>query len=49
MIVGVEWLKTVPLEEAFWDNGLFANQNSACRLQSRFTIERLTQHFGIAE
>jgi hypothetical protein len=49
MVVGVEWLKTVPLEEAFWDNGLFANQNSACRLRSRFTIERLTQHFGIAE
>ena len=49
MAVGVEWLKTVPLAEAFWENGLFANQNSACKLRSKFTIEQVTERFGVKE
>jgi hypothetical protein len=46
-LVRVEWLKTVPLSEAIWENGMFANQNSACKLRSRFTIERLVERFGL--
>jgi len=46
-VVGVEWLKIVPLDRAVWENGFFANQNSACKLRSRFTIERLTERFGL--
>ncbi|MFB2585849.1 hypothetical protein [Herbiconiux liukaitaii] len=45
--VPVEWLVIVPATEAYWEKGLFANQNSACKLRQEFTLERLTKHFGI--
>jgi hypothetical protein len=28
---------------------MFANQNSACKLRSSFTIERLVARFGLAD
>jgi hypothetical protein len=46
-LVRVEWLKTVPLSEAIWERGLFANQNSACKLRNKFTLERLTERFAL--
>jgi hypothetical protein len=45
--VRVEWLKTLPEGKAYWEKGLFAVQHTACRLRNRFTIERLTKHFGL--
>ena len=47
--VRVEWMKAVSREQGYWEKGLFAVQHTACRLRNRFTIERLTQHFGIEE
>lgn len=46
-LVRVEWIKAVPRTEAYWEKGLFALQHTACRLTSSFTIERLSQHFGL--
>ena len=46
-LVRVEWIKAVPKTEAYWEKGLFALQHTACRMTSSFTIERLSQHFGI--
>lgn len=46
-IVPVAWIKTVPVQDAYREKGLFANQNSACKLRQEFTLERLAQHFGI--
>jgi hypothetical protein len=46
-ILPVEWLKTVPQESAFREKGLFANQNSAVRLRSSFTLQRLEEHFQV--
>lgn len=46
-LVRVEWIKAVPRTEAYWEKGLFAIQHTACRLTSRFTIERLSHHFGL--
>ncbi len=46
-LVGVEWLKTVPITKAIWEKGMFANQNSACKLRNSFTIERLTKIFEL--
>lgn len=46
-LVRVEWLKTVPIERAIWEKGMFANQNSACKLRSNFTIEKLTERFEL--
>lgn len=46
-LVRIEWVKTVPIEKAIWEKGMFANQNSACKLRNKFTLERLTQLFGL--
>ena len=46
-VVPVTWIKTVPEQRAYREKGLFANQNSACKLRQEFTLERLNQHFGI--
>ncbi|MGP5726126.1 hypothetical protein ACTXOR_10095, partial [Arthrobacter rhombi] len=48
-IVPVRWLATVPREQAFWRSGLFANQNSACKLRNQFTIEEVGRRFAIAD
>ena len=47
--VPVEWIETVPKEQAYWEKGLFAIQHTACRLTSQFTLERLSQRFGLEE
>lgn len=45
--VRVEWIKLLPRDQAIKERGLFANQNSACRLRNSFTLERLTERFGL--
>jgi hypothetical protein len=46
-LVRVQWIKAVPRTGAYWEKGLFALQHTACRMTSSFTIERLSQHFGL--
>ena len=46
--VPVKWLAQVPREQAYWENGFFANQNTVCKLRSRFTRDRVLQHFGLS-
>ncbi|MBE8989015.1 phospholipase D-like domain-containing protein [Nostoc sp. LEGE 12450] len=46
-LVRVEWIKTVPKSQAYWEKDLFTNQNTACKMRCSFTIERLSQHFGL--
>jgi hypothetical protein len=46
-LVSVDWIKTVPIAEAYWEKGMFAVQHTACKLRNRFPIERLSQHFGL--
>jgi hypothetical protein len=48
-LVRVEWTKAVQREQAYWEKGLFASQHTACRMRNQFTIERLTQHFGLTD
>lgn len=48
-VVPVRWLTTVPVEQAYWEKGMFANQNSACKLRQEFTLQRLAQHFDLGE
>lgn len=48
-LVRMEWIKTVPLERAIWEKGMFANQNSACKLRNKFTLEKLTEYFGLED
>lgn len=48
-VVPVAWVRTVPREEAVWTRGMFANQNSACKLRNKFTLERLLAAFNLDE
>lgn len=46
-VVPVRWFTAVPPEQAYWEKGMFANQNSACKLRQEFTLERLAAHFAL--
>lgn len=46
-VLPVEWTIAVPREDAYWRKGMFANQNSACKLRQEYTLERLSEHFGL--
>lgn len=48
-IVKVNWIKTVPESKAYWEKGMRANQNSAFKLRSEFTLEKLLKFFGLEE
>ena len=48
-LVPVQWIRTLPREQAIWEKGMFANQNTACALRNRFTLERLTARFKLDE
>lgn len=48
-VIPVEWERSLPKEQAIREKGLFANQNSACKLRQQFTIERLMARFGLTE
>lgn len=46
-IVPVKWERTVDLSEAFWLKGLFANQNSACKLRHELTLTEVSKAFHL--
>jgi len=48
-LVRVEWLKTVSAQEAIWEKGMYANQNSATKLRNKFTLDRLAEHFDLSD
>jgi hypothetical protein len=48
-VVPVDWISTRTREHAIRQKGPFANQNSACKLRNRFTLELLYQAFGLDE
>lgn len=48
-VVPVRWLTSVPASLAYWEKGMFANQNSACKLRQEFTLDRLQEHFGLED
>ncbi|WP_079977512.1 PDDEXK family nuclease [Halococcus sediminicola] len=47
-LIGVEWEKTLDVENAFWEKGLYANQNTVTRLQDQQTLDRLYEVFDVA-
>jgi hypothetical protein len=48
-MVPVEWITTRPRELAVRKKGLFANQNSACKLRQRFTLKTLYTELGLED
>ncbi|EIJ35411.1 endonuclease NucS domain-containing protein [Thiothrix nivea] len=47
--VRVKWYKTVPQEQAFWQKGMYANQNTVTKLRNRFTLEQLERFFQLQQ
>lgn len=47
--VRVEWIKAVPEKDAYWEKGMRANQNSAFKLRSEFTRDKLVRFFKLEE
>jgi hypothetical protein len=45
-VVGVKWIKTVPVAEAKTFSGVFANQNVTCKLRDERTLKFLQENFG---
>lgn len=48
-LVRVDWQQTLSRERAIWEKGMFANQNTACRLRNKFTLDTLTERFGLTD
>jgi Endonuclease NucS len=47
-VVGVNWIKSVPIPQAKRFDGMFANQNVVCKLRDPKTIEFLRDQFGVS-
>lgn len=45
--VPVKWIKTLQPSDALYGNGLFASQNSTCKLRHTKTLKFLTEKFGV--
>lgn len=48
-LVRVDWIKTLPREQAIREKGMFANQNTVVRLRDPFTLQRLAEVFELDE
>ena len=48
-LVGVEWKDTRPVEDAYWETGMYANQNTVTKLRNQFTLERLYDEFDVED
>lgn len=48
-VVRVDWITTRDREDAYWEKGMFANQNSAAKLRHPFTLERLIDVFSLEQ
>ena len=46
-VVPVEWTRAIPREKGFWKPGMFANQNTAAKMHSQFTIDQFSEAFGL--
>ena len=48
-MVKVKWIKTNPRKDAYREVGLFANQNTVCKLRNQYTLEKLYAFFKLDE
>jgi hypothetical protein len=43
----VRWIATRPRDQAFWEKGMFANQNVVAKLRQPFTLQPLAEAFNL--
>ncbi len=48
-VVKIKWIKTFPLDEAIYKQGIFANPNIVCKLKDQDTLNILKKSFEIDE
>ena len=48
MVVPVEWDAKCPVDRAIWEQGLFSNQGTVCKLRDEHTIKTVESALGIA-
>ncbi|RMB58877.1 hypothetical protein [Tessaracoccus antarcticus] len=48
-VVPAKWEATVRASEAIWKPGMFANQNSACKLSKQFTIDTVEAALSVSD
>lgn len=46
-VVKIEWEKHTLQNNAYWEKGLMANQNSAYKLRSQYTIDKVSEFFSL--
>lgn len=46
-LIGVDWIQTRDIENAFWEKGMYANQNTVTRLRDQQTLDQLYQAFDV--
>ena len=46
-IVRVKWVTTLVPDDAIWEKGMYANQNTATKMRNAFTLERLIRGFEL--
>ncbi|WP_222122605.1 hypothetical protein [Bacillus sp. FJAT-22090] len=46
-VVKIEWEKHTLQGDAYWEKGLMANQNSAYKLRNQYTIDKVSEFFGL--
>jgi hypothetical protein len=47
-LIGVDWTETVNMNDAIWEKGMYANQNTVTRLKDQQTLDRLYDEFGVS-
>lgn len=47
-LIGVDWIETCDIDNAFWEKGLYANQNTVTRLRDQHTLDRLYEFFDVS-
>jgi len=46
-LVGVDWDETRPISDAYWEKGMYAQQNTVTKLRNKFTLRRLYEEFSV--
>lgn len=47
-LIGINWTETLDISDAFWEKGMYANQNTVTRLRDQHTLDRLYDRFGVS-
>ncbi len=47
-LIGVDWVRTRDIENAIWEKGMYANQNTVTELSDKQTLDKLYEEFGVS-